>query len=80
MCHKKQDKKMNQAEKFGIIDSADAMIEIRELRNQIAHEYLPEKLNELVVDIMDMFPLLEKNIKMTQVFLEKRDWIVEEER
>ncbi len=66
---------MNQAEKYGVIRSADAMLEIREVRNNIAHEYLPEKIDLLLNDVLTLFPLLEENIETTHIFLKNRKWL-----
>ena len=38
---------VNKGEKMFLIKSADQMIEIRDLRNQIAHEYIPEACRKL---------------------------------
>ena len=44
--------RMNLCEKLGVISSAADLIEIRDLRNQIAHEYLSENLTEVYQDCM----------------------------
>jgi len=46
--------RMNLCEKLGVITSASDLIEIRDLRNQIAHEYLAENLNEVYQDCLDL--------------------------
>lgn len=66
---------LNKAEKTGIIDSADKLLEIRDLRNQIAHEYIPEVLNDLVNEVIDLYPLFQKTIEYTRSFLTNRNWI-----
>lgn len=43
--------KCNLAEKIGIIESATELMKIRELRNEIAHEYRLADINELFVAI-----------------------------
>ena len=68
---------MNELEKIGIIFSADEMIEIRDLRNQITHEYLPEAIKELVPDVLRLTKKLEKNIGLSEKFLSKRGWLEE---
>lgn len=50
--------RINRAEKKGLIDSADVFIEIRMLRNDIAHEYVPEEIIELFKKILKTTPLL----------------------
>ncbi len=66
---------LNQAEKLSIIYSADQLFEIRDLRNQITHEYLPDAITELVPDVLENAILLEKNFKTTKQFINKREWI-----
>jgi len=65
---------MNTCEKMQIIRSADAMIEIRDLRNQIAHEYIPEAVNDLIADAIDLSYQLIENIQMCKIFIESRGW------
>jgi len=50
--------RINRAEKKGLIDSADVFIEIRMLRNDIAHEYVPEEIIELFKKVLKATPLL----------------------
>ncbi|MCD6596500.1 MAG: hypothetical protein J7L04_02360, partial [Bacteroidales bacterium] len=66
---------LNKSEKAGIIYSADKLLEIRELRNQIAHEYIPETVHELVKEVIELYPTLQKNIKHTETFITGRNWI-----
>ena len=66
---------VNQAEKMQIIDSADEIIEIRDLRNQIAHEYIPEAIPDLVPEVIELTDHLKKNIKECRHFLFIRNWI-----
>lgn len=66
---------LNKAEKLDIILSADALLEIRDIRNQIAHEYIPEAIQELVPDVIMLTERLEKNINTCREFLLARNWI-----
>jgi len=66
---------LNKAEKMGIIASADILIQIRDMRNQIAHEYIPEAIQELIPEVIELFAELEINIGICAEFLDKRDWI-----
>lgn len=66
---------LNRAEKFEIIHSAEDMLEIRDIRNQIAHEYIPEAIQELVPDVIDLSKILEENINTCQNFLHHRKWL-----
>jgi len=66
---------MNKCEKMAILTSADQMIEIRDLRNQIAHEYLPDAIRDLVPVVIELTTSLFKNIEECGSFLENRAWI-----
>jgi len=66
---------MNKGEKIFLIQSADQMIEIRDLRNQIVHEYIPEAIHDLVPEVIELTANLNKNIETCRVFLEARNWI-----
>jgi hypothetical protein len=68
---------MNQCEKIGIINSSDALIEIRDLRNQVAHEYIPESVNSLVPEVLNMTCVLFENIDRTRTFLKDRNWLTD---
>ncbi len=68
---------LNQAEKMGIIKSADQMLEIRDLRNQITHEYLPEAITELVPEVLEYSNLLISNINKAHQFITNRNWIAD---
>jgi len=49
---------LNRAEKRGLVDSAAAFREIRELRNEIAHEYAQEDLSDLFEGVLQHSPAL----------------------
>ncbi|MEI6575138.1 MAG: hypothetical protein WCO63_03075 [Bacteroidota bacterium] len=66
---------MNKAEKMSLLLSADQMIEIRDLRNEIAHEYIPDAIHDLVPDTIELTAVLFENISVCQDFLMKRSWI-----
>ena len=66
---------MNKAEKIMLIDSADQIIEIRDLRNQISHEYIPEAIQELIPEVIRLSADLEKNIEQAVNFLNDRNWL-----
>lgn len=70
---------MNKCEKMAILRSADQMIEIRDLRNQIAHEYLPDAIRELVPEAIDLAASLFENIESCQFFIETRGWQITKE-
>ncbi len=65
---------LNKAEKVRIIQSSDQLLEIRDLRNQITHEYIPEAITDLVPDVIDFCEVLLENIEQTLLFVKARDW------
>ena len=66
---------LNRAEKLMIIVSAEELLQMRDIRNQIAHEYLPEVVPELALEAVVMTTLLQKNIEQTERFLRQRAWL-----
>lgn len=50
--------KANYLEKLEIVNSAEDLLEIRELRNSISHEYILEELQDLFSDVISIFPKL----------------------
>jgi hypothetical protein len=67
--------RMYKAEKEGIIASADKLIEIKDLRNDIVHQYIPEITFEIINDVLILSVELLKNIDLTEMYLLKRNWI-----
>jgi hypothetical protein len=43
---------LNRMEKLGFIDSVSVWMEMRDLRNKIAHEYIPEAIKEIYDQVM----------------------------
>ena len=66
---------LNKAEKISLICSSDQIIAIRDLRNQIAHEYIPEAVQDLVPEVIDQTKQLVQNINCCRLFLAGRKWI-----
>ena len=66
---------LNRAEKMMIIVSAEELLQMRDIRNQIAYEYLPEAVPELASEVVVMTTLLQKNIQQTEQFLSQRAWL-----
>ena len=66
---------MNKCEKMMVLMSADQMIEIRDLRNQIAHEYIPEAIRDLVPEVSELSSQLLENIYLCRQFLKTRGWV-----
>lgn len=50
--------RINRAEKRGVIETAEHFVAIRILRNDIAHEYLPEAIFEIYRKVMALTPTL----------------------
>ena len=66
---------MNLGEKIKILSSSDQMIGIRDMRNQIAHEYIPEVIRDLVPEVIELTLQLSENIAFCHDFLVERKWI-----
>lgn len=64
--------RMNLCEKLGAIPSAKSLIEIRDLRNTIAHEYAVDDLMELYADTLKLCPQLIDAAKAAEGFAEGR--------
>ena len=66
---------MNIMEKLNIIHSGEQLIAIRDLRNAIELECLPDVLIDLISDVIRFTTILDDNIKMTEGFLSERKWL-----
>jgi hypothetical protein len=66
---------MNVCEKMRIVCSANQLIGIRDMRNQITHEYIPDALRDLVPEVIEMTQQLVENINCCADFLRNRNWI-----
>ena len=55
--------RINRAEKTGVIESADKFVEIRILRNDIAHEYKSETIYEIFEQVLESTPTLLKSVE-----------------
>jgi len=60
--------RINRAEKRGIIDSADDFIEIRMVRNEIAHEYKSETILEIFERVLALTPCLVKAVERIETY------------
>jgi len=57
-----------------LIQSADQLLEIRDLRNQITHEYVPEAIVEIVPEVIEISDVLIENVEQTNQFIKGRNW------
>jgi hypothetical protein len=69
---------INLAEKKNLIKSARKMIEMRELRNSIVHEYIPDVIKNIFISALKLTPLLIKDVELinsycTDKFIEEKD-------
>ena len=62
-------------EKLNIIHSGEQLIAMRDLRNAIAFEYLPDALVDLIPEVIHYSAILEENINKTEWFLSERKWL-----
>jgi flagellar motor switch protein FliM len=63
---------INAAEKMNLIKSARLMIEMRELRNSIVHEYMPDAIKSIFISILRLTPHLQKDIKLINLYCEAK--------
>lgn len=50
--------RLNRAEKKSLISSAESFVQMRFLRNDIAHEYMPQAIQQIYQKVMMMTPIL----------------------
>ena len=62
---------INRAEKKGLIKSADTFIEIRTLRNDFAHEYIPEAMSDIFLDVFMYSPELLDSVSRVKQYCTK---------
>jgi DNA-binding PadR family transcriptional regulator len=62
---------LNRAEKRGLVKAARTLREMKELRNEIVHEYLPAGLAELLDDLRRYTPLLLATAEATAAHVER---------
>ncbi|MCL2247215.1 MAG: hypothetical protein FWC10_08935 [Lentimicrobiaceae bacterium] len=62
---------MNRAEKRGIVSSAELLRTIKDLRNNIVHEYKIAEITRFFDDIQKHTPILLEIIKNVNVYCEK---------
>lgn len=60
--------RINRAEKKELIDSSDTFVEIRMVRNDIAHEYLPEAIHETFAKVLELTPALLDSVERVNAY------------
>jgi hypothetical protein len=63
--------RINRAEKKELIVSSDIFIEIRMIRNEIAHEYLPEAIHDIFGKVLALTPHLLEGVERTIRYCKK---------
>ena len=61
----------NLLEKLAVLESADDLLNVRELRNQIAHEYVESDVKALFFDVLCYVPELKKIINNVTAYYHK---------
>ena len=62
---------LNRAEKRGLVESVDQFRLMRELRNEIAHEYSLDELQELFTSVLEYTPMLFTTIDHIRVYCQR---------
>ena len=63
--------RINRAEKKELIASSDIFVEIRIVRNDIAHEYLPEAIRDIFGKVLSLTPHLLDGVERTKTYCSK---------
>lgn len=63
--------RIHRAEKKGLIESAGRLIEMRELRNRIAHDYSPKAVAHIFHEVLEHTPHLLNSVAHTQKHAQK---------
>ena len=61
----------NFLEKLEIVDNADNLLNIGEIRNQIAHEYVEPDVKSLFIDVLHYVPQLKNIINNVKAYYQK---------
>jgi hypothetical protein len=64
--------KANLSEKLGIIPKSKDLQEIRELRNEISHEYSMRDISEIFEDVLNFSATLKDILKSAQPYIDKK--------
>ncbi len=63
--------RIHRAEKKELISSSGIFVEIRELRNEIAHEYLTVELNKIYAHVIEWTPVLLDSVQRVRKYCKK---------
>ena len=63
--------RINRAEKKELIVSSDLFVEIRIVRNDIAHEYLPDAIRDIFVKVLSLTPHLLDGVERAKKYCRK---------
>ena len=63
--------RINRAEKKGIVESADSLVDVRVLRNEIAHEYKSEVIYSIFSQVLEHVPFLLESVENIKNYAEK---------
>ncbi len=63
--------RINNAEKKGLIKSAERFIKCRILRNEIAHEYTSENVLEIFRQVLNLTPILVESVENVKTYCQK---------
>ena len=66
--------KVNLAEKLEIISSAEKLILIRDLRNEIVHEYVASELSRIYEEVLGQYSSLIDAVVTTKKNVQERGW------
>ena len=59
-------------EKLEIVESSETLLDIRELRNQIAHEYKEADIIKIFAEVMKYVPVLEACVNQTKKYIDDK--------
>jgi uncharacterized protein YutE (UPF0331/DUF86 family) len=66
--------RLNRMEKRGVISSAQLWRDLRELRNEIAHEYLIERSDKVLQDVMKHAPELLQTVERFKKYIKSKKY------
>jgi len=66
--------RINRAEKKGLIESADTFVQIRIVRNDIAHEYHIEALRDIYKKTLELSPYILDSVERIKEYCKKKNY------